>query len=75
MSADDNDVIVRADDLHAVGYCNRGARAWFARAGLDWARFVADGLPAAELEATGDAMALRLIEHVRNARRVAGEVD
>lgn len=69
----DVDVIVRADDLHAVGYCNRGARAWFARHGLDWARFVADGLPAGDLEATGDAMALRLAEYARNARRVAGE--
>lgn len=54
-----DDVIVRVDHLHALGYCNRGARAWFARYGMDWTAFVAHGLPAAELTRTGDAMALR----------------
>lgn len=46
-------------------YCANGARRWFARMGLDWAAFVRDGIEAAELEATGDAMALKVVEYVR----------
>jgi hypothetical protein len=67
-------VIVRPDDLHAIGYCNRGARAWCLRTGLDWAQFVTSGIAAEELEATGDAMAIRLAQHTREARRLAREV-
>ncbi len=70
MSADQ--IIVRPDDSHGLGYCNRGARRWAERYGLDWARFVRDGLPIEMLEATGDAMALRLCAHVR-AARAAGD--
>lgn len=66
-------VIVRPDDAHALGYCNRGSRAWAQRLGLDWARFVRHGITADELEATGDAMAIRLAQHTREARRLARE--
>lgn len=58
-------IMVRPDDMHELSYCNRGARQWFQRAGLDWSRFVLDGLPVEDFEATGDAMALALAEHVR----------
>lgn len=54
--------------LREVNYCARGARAWFARHNLDWSAFLRQGIPVAHLEATGDALALRLAEHVR-ARR------
>lgn len=47
-------------------YCANGARRWCARIGIDWAAFVRDGIDAAALEATGDAMALKLVEHVRS---------
>lgn len=46
--------------LRRVHFCVRGARAFAARYGLDWSRFVREGLPASELEATGDAMAARV---------------
>ena len=46
-------------------YCANGARRWAARIGLDWAAFVRDGIESEQLEATGDAMALKLVEHVR----------
>lgn len=46
-------------------YCANGARRWFARMGLDWAAFVRDGIDAEVLLATGDAMALKIVEHVR----------
>lgn len=63
-----DELIVRVDDLAELGYCHRGARRWFARHGLDWARFVQMGLPVETIEATGDAMARRLADHVRAKR-------
>lgn len=57
-------IIVRSD-LDELGYCARGARRWFARMGLDWSAFVRDGLDSEAVVATGDAMALKLVEHVR----------
>lgn len=57
-------IIVRSH-LDELGYCARGARRWFASMGLDWADFVMRGIDAEILLATGDAMAMRLVEHVR----------
>ncbi|WP_235823536.1 hypothetical protein [Azohydromonas sediminis] len=64
-----SDVIVTHADMRALEYCNRGARQWFARHGLDWAAFITAGLPAAQLLATGDAMAHAVVEVAR--RRAA----
>jgi len=67
-----NRVIVTTAHMRSVpgltatpGYCIAGTRAWFSRYGLDWKRFVREGLPAEAFEATGDALALRLAEHAR----------
>lgn len=57
-----SDVTVTHADMRALEYCNRGARQWFARHGLDWAAFISAGLPAAQLLATGDAMAHAVVE-------------
>jgi hypothetical protein len=46
-------------------YCAEGARRWFARMGLDWAAFLRDGIDVEQVEATGDAMAIKLAQHVR----------
>lgn len=51
--------------LRELGYCNRGARAFFARHGLDWRAFLAGGIQADLLAATGDAMALKVVERAR----------
>lgn len=48
-------------------YCANGARRWCARMGLDWAAFVRDGIDADIMAQTGDGMALKLIEHVRES--------
>lgn len=45
----------------ALGYCNRGLRAWFAREGLDWADFLKNGIPADTLRKFDNAMADRAI--------------
>lgn len=56
-------------DMRANGYCNRGARGWFIAHNLDWYKFRHGGLPAAQLMATGDAQAIRLVRWVENGRK------
>lgn len=69
------DLIVTVQDLYSVpawngstGYCAEGARVWCAQHGLDWLACVRNGVPAAVLEATGDAFALQLVAHARAQR-------
>jgi hypothetical protein len=52
--------LVTVRHIRAAGLCASGARAWFARYGLDWNTFLSPGLPAPVIEATGDALALRV---------------
>lgn len=68
------DLIVTHADMRALDYCNRGAREWFARHGLDWSRFIAEGLPATDLLATGDHLAQAVVE-VASQRVNAGGAD
>ena len=68
-----DDFMVTLDHLHSVpawggrpGFCHRGARALCERYGIDWTAIVRDGgLPASVLTATGDALALHLVDHAR----------
>jgi hypothetical protein len=61
-------MIITMRDLRAASICGRGAKLFFERHSLDWRAFVKNGISAADLEKTGDAMALRVVE-VANARR------
>ena len=61
--------IVRFEHMRALGYCSAGGRAFFERHGLDWSQFLAHGINAQELEATGDTMARRVVEEARNSGR------
>jgi hypothetical protein len=47
------------------GFCRAGARHWFESHGLDWREFARHGLAASVLEASGDAMALRVVQWAR----------
>ena len=58
-------VTVTIGDVRAVGLCVNGTRVWFARHDLDFRAFLRDGCTADTLLATGDAMALRVVEHAR----------
>lgn len=58
-------VIVKMEHVRAARLCSRGARAFFERHGLDWRQFLREGIPASELAATGDALALRVVEVAR----------
>lgn len=48
--------------------CSKGARSFFARHGLDWQKFLAEGIDAKLLEETGDAMALEVVKVAKNGR-------
>lgn len=58
-------VIVTMQDIRAAKMCSRGTRGFFARHGLDYSDFLTNGIPAEKLEATGDAMAVRVCEVAR----------
>jgi hypothetical protein len=60
-----NDVIVRMEHLRLANLCSRGARMWFSRMGLDYGLFLREGYPASTLEATNDALALRVCQVAR----------
>jgi len=59
------DVTVTIDDVRAAGLCVNGTRVWFARHDLDFRAFLREGCTAETLLATGDAMALRVVERAR----------
>ena len=48
---------VTIQDIRDVGYCASGARRWFEAHGLDFRHFMGNGISAADLLATGDALA------------------
>jgi hypothetical protein len=59
------DVLVTIAHVRAAGLCVHGTRTWFARHGLDFRAFLREGVQANVLLATGDAMALRVVEVAR----------
>ena len=46
------------------GYCVKKSKQWAAARGLDWSRFVREGIDSKELIATGDPMAIALVKAV-----------
>lgn len=58
-------LIVTIEHVRASGLCVHGTRSWFDRHGLDFRAFLREGIDAQTLLATGDAMALRVVEHAR----------
>lgn len=62
-------VMVKMEHARAARMCSRGARAFAVRHGLDWGRFLKEGLPAEQIEATGDAMAMQVVEVARGRKQ------
>jgi hypothetical protein len=52
------------------GFCRGKSREWFRRHGLDWRAFARDGIDAEILAATGDGLALALIEWAQQCEPV-----
>lgn len=61
------DVIVRVEHLREAKMCVRGVRQWFARHGLDFDRFLTEGIPASEVEALNDALGNMVVKIARDA--------
>lgn len=62
-------VIVTAKHLRKAKMCNKGTREFFKRHNIaEWSEFIRHGVSSEKLEATGDAMALRLVEIARGRR-------
>jgi hypothetical protein len=55
-----SEVRVRLEHIRAARFCGSGLRVWLKRHGFDQVSFLKDGIPAAELEATGDGFALHV---------------
>jgi hypothetical protein len=60
--------IVTMRHVRQAKMCSKGARAFFQRHNLDWPTFVRQGLPADIIAATGDTMALKVVEVARGQR-------
>ena len=52
-------------DVRACKMCARGAREFFKKHDLDWQDFIKNGIECEKLEALNDAMAMRVVQHVR----------
>lgn len=59
---------ITVNDMGSLGYCVRGSRAFAERHGLDFRKFIRDGIDAEELLDTGDGMAIALVERVKKQR-------
>lgn len=62
-------VIVIMKDIRACRMCSSGTRDFFARHNMDWNKFLAEGLPEEDFIATGDAMALQVVEAARGRQK------
>jgi len=58
-------VIVIMKDIRSVKMCSGGTRRFFKRHGLDWNKFLSEGLPEEDFIGTGDAMAMQVVERAR----------
>lgn len=54
------------------GFCVSKSREWFKRQGLDFRAFAREGIDASALEATGDGLALILVQHARASEASRG---
>ena len=66
--SDTTPVRVTIQDARELGFCVGGTRTFMERHGLDFKAFLRDGLDAADLLATGDAMAERVEVHAQGKR-------
>lgn len=62
------DLLIKMRDARRVGYCARGVRSFFERYGLDYQEFLTRGTRAADLYATGDKMAIAVVDSAIKVR-------
>jgi hypothetical protein len=70
----DDDFLITVEHWHHVRtlqgrtWCTRGARIWAESNGLDFDKFVREGLPASAFINTNDAIAMEFVKAAREAR-------
>lgn len=52
-------------DVRRANHCVMGTRAWFGQRGLDFAKFLKEGISETEFLATGDALAEDIVNRKR----------
>jgi hypothetical protein len=67
------DILITITDVTLAGHCPSGARRWFDDHGLNFRNFLKNGIPAADLLATGDALADQVVS--RRLQRDAAAID
>lgn len=66
------DPIVKIEHVRKALMCSRGARAWAQRHGFNYMHFLVIGYPASAVEATGDALGIKVAALAR-ADAAAGD--
>lgn len=56
-------MIIKHVHMRELGYCNKGGRALCKTHGIDWAKFVSEGVPEEVLLAIDNAMAIKVVEN------------
>jgi hypothetical protein len=64
-----SDLKLSIADCRQFKYCVHGVRRFCARHAINFNQLLKGTLPISEFERTGDAMALKVVEYVRNERR------
>jgi hypothetical protein len=57
--------VIRVEHIRKAGYCNKGARVFCTRHGIDWADFVQNGIAFERVQHINDTMLQKLIEVAR----------
>lgn len=55
--------------VRQVFMCSRGARTFCMQHGINWTDFLRNGVDEEVIKATGDAMALKVVEAANNGKR------
>lgn len=61
-------MIIYMSDIRKAKMCAKGTRAFFDKNGWDFQDFLKNGLDSSYFIATGDAMALQVVEVAKNGR-------
>lgn len=62
-------VLVTMRDIRAAKMCGPGTRNFFKRHKMNWQEFITNGLPEEDFIATGDAMAMQVVEVARGRQK------
>lgn len=58
-------IIVKIEHVMQAGMCVRGAKVWAQRHGLDFRKFLSEGIPVEVIDATKDALGKKVADAAR----------